>query len=240
MIMQKIRLYLALVFVLLQFPACVYGQDDEYTKKTFRLIYVAHDDEALGVGNDKLLLDALDELKMDADYAVGCPFIFYVSNGSWLGEENCDSIVAKLNVKENSQKEDKFTDDYENFVTALSRTGSHEVNADVDIENILHFLESDDFLDQSGNMIYDEVVFEFFVHQKFWDEKCNQRLISALYFILDANRYDKEKFRFLVHYLVNNPKPDFTNYETTGIPPFGVWNADGINSALPQQVNIMK
>ena len=72
-----------------------------------------------------------------------------------------DSIVgiAKNNGYQVEKRKMFDTD----FIGEIQKRRSHDVNTDVDLTNILHILQEDDFLTENGKPRYKSVSFEFYV-----------------------------------------------------------------------------
>ena len=221
-----------LLAVLVHVPTIIYAQTSvNKAEVPFRFIYIAHDDEV--VDEPGVLIEMLNQIKENIGYSNGFPCIYYLSNGVRI--DNPDSLAGKpIIIKENLPGDN--SDDFVNILLReLQEKVSHEVDADADIENILKLLDDNDVFDSYGNLLYESVVFDFYVNQTFWNMNCNDYVIAKLYFILDANRHDKQKLRFNIHYIQSN-KPEFAQ-NTEHL--FGIWNVNGINSAFPQ-VQILK
>lgn len=221
-----------LLAVLVHVPTIIQAQT--FVNKAevpFRFIYIAHDDEV--VDEPGALIETLNQIKENISYSDGFPCIYYLSNGMRI--DNPDSLAGKpIIVKQNlpNENEDDFVDI---LLKELQEKVAHEVDAGTDIDNILKLLEDDDVFDNYGNLLYESATFDFFVNQTFWNLKCNDFVIANLYFILDAYRYDKQRFRFNIHYIQSN-KPEFAQ-DTKQL--FGTWNVNEINSAFPQ-IQILK
>lgn len=222
------------VFALILFISCVYTPlvsqaqaPVEKSKVPFRFIYVAHDDEVLD--EPGALVNALKQRKENIDYSDQFPCIFYLSNGMRI--ESNDTLAAKpIIIKLNLP--DENADDFEDvFLKELNKV-AHEVDTDADIDNILKLIDENDIFDGNNNIAYESITFDFYVNQKFWNDRCNESLIARLYFILDAYRYDKGRIKFNVHY-IKSEKPEFA-LKADNV--FGSWNVNGVN----KQIQILK
>ena len=214
--------------------------------KIFRFIYVAHDDGCLD--DPKTLLDALLNVKNNIDHGQDDPSIFYLSNNvsyddskkRWVqGEgdlEKVDTvqidagtpIVIKMYVSGDNREE------FQNvFLSEIQGTTRHDVNPEVDLDNILQILQDADFLDDNNNIRYGRVSFDFFVHQRFWEMDLHKKLIAALYFVLGADRFDETKFKFNIHHMIGdvNKRPAYWKTQKAN---FGDWNISNINNAYPK------
>ena len=234
--------YIYLFVLFLGFSNSIPAQENSNkdSEKVFRFIYIAHDGESM---SDDLLLQGLSVIKRNIDEGQFDPSIFYLSNG--ISYEESDKILRKqgqgdlnymdttvirigtpivigMDILGNNQ------DDYEKkLLGGIQNTISHDVNTDVDLENILHILRDADFLDENDNIKYGKVSFEFFIHPRFWEQRLHEKLIAALYFVLDAQKYD---IRFNIHHMISDVsnRPSYWKSQKAN---FGPWNISDINNA---------
>lgn len=221
----------------------LFAQADSY--KLFRFIYVAHDDESMGIDNADMLRESLSKIWSNIAYGQEDPSIFYLSNGisydackkSWVQGEGDDNrldtvvihagtpIVIKMYIPGDNRN------DFETvFLGEIQNTLSHNVNTDVDLANILHILQDADFLDENNQLRYGRVSFEFFIHPRFWEQRLHEKLIAALYFVLDVDKYD---IRFNIHHMISDVAKRPTYWKTQKAD-FGLWNISNINNAYPK------
>ena len=180
----------------------------EASDKTFRFIYVAHDVESMGADKAERLRQRLSDIKKNIDNGWEDPSIFYLSNGisydasnmmrvQGQGDENeieFDTIRAGTPIVIKMYVPGDNRNDFETaFLGEIQNTLSHDVNTDVDLANILYILQNADFLDENRQLRYKNVSFEFFVHPRFWEQRLHEKLIAALYFVLDAKNYNINK-----------------------------------------------
>lgn len=242
---------LLLLVVLFSLETSAQAKSDQQ----FKFVYVAHDMSSMEIGNENALRNSLDQMKRDlAQVRDDSPTLFYLSNG--ISYYKKDSIRSNVRVYENDvafdtirtgkpivvkydKKDPKSDEEWANvFLSELLNTISHDVNTDIDLENILYILESADFVDEYGRMEYGEVSFDFFVNQKFWEQGLHEKLIAGLYFILDAKQFDSRRFRFNIHHLIQDEakRPEYWKKQQAS---FGLWNVDDINNSYPK-VQLMK
>lgn len=219
------------------------------SEQQFNFVYVAHDVSGVEMGNEDALRNSLARMYGDLEQIRnGSPAIFYLSNSisykkdsvgvvhtlEETGAITSDTISTGKPIVVTFNTEGQNPGDWESlFLTEIQNSISHDVNTDIDLENILYLLERADFVDEYGRMEYGEVFFDFFVHQNFWEQGLHEKLIASLYFILDAKLFDAKRFRFNIHHLIQDEakRPDYWKKQQAN---FGLWNIDGINNSYPK------
>ena len=75
--------------------------------------------------------------------------------------------------------------------------------------------------------------FDFYVNPRFWEQHLHEKLIAALYFVLDAKKFDSTRFRFNIHHLISDAskRPDYWQGQKAD---FGLWNIENINNSYPK------
>ena len=255
--MKKIR-YFRFVFLymlLLGASNSLFAQSDSDSNKLYRFIYVAHDDESM-IDYDvdmQTLRSELSNLYERIQEGFNDPSIFYLSNGivfsegddilriQGLGEDDDNlvkdtirtgtPVVIRMYVDSIRDNRNRFDTD---FMGEIQKYRSHDVKTDVDLTNILHILQEDDFLTENGKLRYKSVSFEFYIYPRFWEQKLHEKLIAALYFVLDVGRLRSEKYdiRFNIHHMMGDvsKRPSYWQKQKAD---FGLWNISGINEAYP-------
>lgn len=254
--MTKIRCFslFILCMLLLGVSNSLFAQSDGDSNKLYRFIYVAHDDESMidyGVDIQKLRSE-LSNLYERIQEGFSDPSIFYLSNGMEFSEsddilriqgvgEDVDNlevdtirkgspVVIRMYVDRLRDNRNRFDTD---FMVEFQKS-SHDVKTDVDLKNILHILKEDDFLTEDGKPRYKSVSFEFYVNPRFWELKLHEKLIAALYFVLDVGRLRSDNYdiRFNIHHMMGDAskRPSYWQNQKAD---FGLWNIAGINEAYP-------
>ena len=105
--------------------------------------------------------------------------VFYLPN---CGENN-EPIVVKLNLDGDNR------DDFKAIISELRLKSAHEIFADIDYANIVNLINQHDFISDDGQPIYSSVLFCWYVNPDFWQFGYNEKLIAALYFNLELDKY---------------------------------------------------
>lgn len=172
------RLIYTVLFVLVSVVGHAQSQSLEF-------YYIAHD-RTTPVNDLCRRLEAVYETAMSyEDFAV----IFYLPNYD-------QPKIVKMNLPGDNR------DEFKDIISELRLKSAHEIYADVDYANIMDLINTHDFLDESGGRTYTSVLFCWYVNPEFWQFLYNEKLIAALYFNLDLNKY-----------------PDYVTTQ--------VWHADG-------------
>jgi hypothetical protein len=235
-----------LLILLGMWPNVLFAQED--SDKTFTFVYVAHDmsKESIGdfIEDVSVLQRELYDLYYNIQNGQEDPSVFYLSNGvsykeagktlriQGQGNENRrdtitsgEMIVIKMYVPGDNRTEFQSV-----FLGQIATSDSHEVNSTVDLDNILNILKDADFLDDNNQIRYKTVNFEFYVNPQFWENKLHEKLIAALYFVLDADKYD---IKFNIHHMIEkqDARPEYWKNQQAD---FGPWNISNINKAFPK------
>lgn len=208
-IMMKYR-YLFLAALLVAFALPTKAQErTALNEQRLKIVYVAFDED---MDRDKLL-KILREPEGDE------PTVFYSAY-------NEKPKVVKFNLGGDTQKS---KDDFEKvFLYDLKRAKTAPINTEFDRKAIMAIIEEADLIDASGNFNYAKLEIDFHVGPSFWGRGCNETLIAALFFELNAAEYIEEgRMQFNVYYRCPNGKRNFDN-----VIPFGQLNLDNINKLV--------
>ena len=213
--MSKKTIILGILSFFMALPAMSIEDSDlsqtSGNKQTFRFVYIAPDNN---MSQQQLLAD----LNNHRNYVVleGSPAIFYLVS-------NNDPLIVKFNMSGDN------SDEFENqLLYNLRQTMSWSVDANFDRQKILSLFRQYDFIDNSGELVFDKVEFDFHVGKTFWDRGNNEAVIAALFFELNAAKYlDENRMQFNVFFRC---PPSKGTYD--GEKPFGEMNLDDINSLI--------
>ena len=177
-------------------------------EQRLKIVYVAFDED----------MDR-DELLKTLKASVGDePTVFYSAY-------NEKPKVFKFNIGDDNKSEDDFEKD---FLFDLKRAKTTTVNTEFDRKAIMTIIEEADLVDVSGDFNYAKLEVDFHVGPSFWKYGCNETLIAALFFELNAAEYIEEgRIQFNVYYRCPSHKRDY-DYAN----PFGQLNLDGINKLV--------
>lgn len=198
---------LASLFLLL---FCFAVNAQETSDKNYRFIYIAHDVSTPINRLSKELRTKYREAIQYDDVA-----IFYLSSGY-------ESIIVNVNTPNNDNRED-FE---KRLMSELQEYNSHDVEAEVDVDNILETISKNDFSTRKGQLNYASVNMDFYIGSLFWTLGNNESILSTLYTALDVPSYNSETFAFNV----------FRNIEDNLVypegMPFGKMNVNNINKKV--------
>ena len=199
--------------ICLALAVTVYGRN-------VKLIYVAHD---VDTPVDKLMEnisyshDMLDDNPEDGDRV-----IVYMSSGT-------NPIIADM------RSGNRDEDNYERVMHEFERN-YHDTNPEYDAERIIDLFEEEDFLNSTGGLGVDNLVFEFYVTPSFWTNGYNNTLISSLFYALGLEPFvnkDSPLFTREVRYKVYLPNmEDQMKCLGKNNEPFGANNPNNINSYM--------
>lgn len=140
--------------------------------QSLEFYYIAHD-RTTPVNELCQRLESVYETALSyEDFAV----IFYLPNFD-------APKVVKINLPGDNR------DEFKNIISELRLKSAHEIYADVDYENIMQLINAHDFIDENGAYKYMSVLFCWYVNPDFWQFLHNEKLIAALYFALELNKY---------------------------------------------------
>lgn len=140
--------------------------------QSFEFYYIAHD-RTTPVNDLCKRLEAIYETAMSyEDFAV----IFYLPNYD-------EPKIVKMNLPGDNREE------FKTIISELRLKSAHEIFVDVDYQNIMDLVNSHDFIDDSGERMYTQVIFSWYVNPDFWKFLYNEKLIAALYFNLELDKY---------------------------------------------------
>ena len=140
--------------------------------QSFEFYYIAHD-RTTPVSElcDRLELVYETAMSYD-DYAV----IFYFPN-------SVQPIIVKMNLPGDNRA------DFKTILYELRTKSMHEIEVDVDYNNIMNLVNTHDFVDADGNPMFSSALFCWYVNPSFWLYKYNEELIARLYFNLELDKY---------------------------------------------------
>lgn len=202
--------YLFLAALLVAFALPTKAQERAaLNEQTLKIVYVAFDED---MDRDKLL-KTLNAPEGDE------PTVFYSAY-------NEKPKVVKFNLGGDTKKS---KDDFEKvFLHDLRRAKTAPINTEFDRKELMAIIEEAGLIDASGNFNYAKLELDFHVGPSFWKRGCNETLIAALFFELNAVKYIKEgRMQFNVYYRCpsNKREYDYAN-------PFGQLNLDNINKLV--------
>lgn len=158
---------LAYIILLLALPVLASAQS-----QSLEFYYIAHD-RTTPVGD---LCDRLEQVYEAAlsyeDFAV----IFYLPNYD-------EPKVVRINLPGDNRNE------FRDIISELRLKAAHEIYADIDYERIIGLINEHDFIDGNGNQTYTSVLFCWYVNPDFWQFQYNEKLLAALYFNLELEKY---------------------------------------------------
>ena len=91
--------------------------------------------------------------------------------------------IVKMNLPGDNR------DEFKHIISELRLKSAHEIYADIDYANIVDLVNTHDFIDESGTPTFTSVLFCWYVNPDFWQFLYNEKLIAALYFNLELNKY---------------------------------------------------
>ncbi len=193
-----------------------YGPEPTMEPQRFRFIYVAPDNNMSQNGLIEALVDHHNHIMAEES-----PAIFYLSYKP-------DPIIVKINTGKGDNP-----DDFESeLLYTLRQSMSYNVTPDFDRSNILNLLNENEFIDENGKFIYENLEFDFHVGKVFWDSGNNESVIAAIYFNINAKKYiEEDKIQFNVIFRCP-PSKGTLDRET----PFGELNFDDINEIVIPRV----
>lgn len=140
--------------------------------QSFEFYYIAHDRTTPVADLCRRLEQVYDMARSYEDMAV----VFYLPNSN-------ESKIVKINLPGDNR------DDFKEIISELRLKDAHEVFADLDYQNILDIVNEHDFISETGAPTYTSVTFCWIVNPDFWQFRYNERLIAALYFAFEFEKY---------------------------------------------------
>lgn len=192
--------------------------------RDIRFIYVVHD-------HTTPISDVTSRLQTQYNSAMSddtgqTQAVFYMPNGS-------RPIVVKLNTPDDNNE-----DFYNKLLAEIHERNSHDVDADVDVEEIINIF-NDLKLDDPTEEV--ELAFSFLVTPQFWEIGNNEGVIANLFYALDlanviatrtmADGCKVPHLSFEVRYPRENP----IKFNPT--MPFGELNLGGINQYMNEKIS---
>lgn len=209
--MKDVMKRIACAVVLLLGCTVLSAQNYRKAEQQFNFVYVAHDVTT----PVQHLVARLREVYTDA-IKYGNAAVFYLSNGS-------NPTVVKVNMVGDNRN------DFDNLlVPELQDKNSHDVIADIDVDNILNLFSENEIIGEDRQMLYNSVMFDFYVNKNFWALQNNEAVIAALYFALDiANLMKPEVDLYFNVYRYKDEPLDYPEGQA-----FGVKNVNDINKNI--------
>ncbi len=159
------RIIVFLLFVVSLIPQPALAKSDQ--KMVF--IYIAHDENT----PTRDLLNQLQEYYKSAlNYPEMYATIFYLSD-----EET--PLVVEMNTGHTCKST------FDDILIELQSKRSHLINPSRDLECIQEIFSTADFLDAYGELAYRSIEWNFYINASFWQLGYNERIIAALYFIME-------------------------------------------------------
>ena len=158
-----------LIFTVLSLFIAVIGYSQT---QSLEFYYISHD-RTTPVNDLCNRLESVYETAMSyEDFAV----IFYLPNYD-------EPKIVKMNLPGDNR------DEFKHIISELRLKSAHEIYADINYANIVDLVNTHDFIDESGTPTFTSVLFCWYVNPDFWQFLYNEKLIAALYFNLELNKY---------------------------------------------------
>lgn len=196
------------------FATATRAQSANYSSMNLHFVYIDHEPST----PVNKLCERLRMLRDDA-VEIGDALIIYLADGQ-------SPIVSLTGLKDKKGLGRDDNQTYTRIVAALQNANYHDVMARIDREKIIQLFDEYDFVDESGNFLFNSVIMDFYVGPEFWSLKDNERVIAHLFTAFKAASYTKGKFSFNV-FKAKEQELDYPK----GMP-FGDNNIDGINEKL--------
>lgn len=221
--------YLLLLFVLFCFGGHHKAVAQGNQGKRLQFVYIDHEVTTP--------TDVLNERMVQRLYEVGEfpdseAMIIYLSNGR-------RSPISLVNIKEYLSAEQLAVltasgqprdtgDAFMKVLETMNNANSHDVEARMDINNILNLFEQLHVFDDTGKLNFKALRMDFYVGPKFWLQRNNEKVIARLYALLQQGLQDADKDRITFNVF----KPTGTQLDYPEGKPFGETNINGINEKL--------
>lgn len=205
--MKKLNLILFVLFTLLGYGS-LFAQKEI---RTLTFVYIVHD-RTTPVNS---LAEKLEEFYNQGQRFPENAYIFYLAN------RNRPNVVTQNLPNDNSK-------DFETLILGeLQNRLEHNINVGYDVDSIIDIFNQNDFLNETGNLKYESVIWDFYVTEDFWASKNHESLIAKLYWIMDIAKLKEQDFRFQIRC----SKDLFRKIENE-TQNFGIKNLANINNDL--------
>lgn len=186
-----------------------------YAQKDLTFVYIAHDRTTPSA----CLSERLQELCNQGE-EFGYPCIFYLAN------EDQPKIVT-LNLPG-----DNRGDFQKLIIEELNDKIEHPVNIGFDTDSIIDIFCQNDFIDETGNLKYETVTWDFYIGEQFWSDRYHERFIAKLYWVMGFDRLKEQEFSWRIwgHNEFVEKLPKYTNSEEPLPLYFGSKNLAKINN----------
>ena len=201
-----------IVLLLLGVVSCVSLNAQDKSLMNLHFVYIDH--EVTTPINE--LCSRLRTLQEDAT-EVNDALIVYLSDGT-------SSIESFTNLKDKKDKNRDAEQSFLEVISALQDANSHDVTAAIDVQRIIDIFDEHNFIDNRGVVLYNSVIFDFYVGRSFWSLGNNEKVLAHLYHIFNLSSLPRSKFTLNIF----TPKADHVSYKE-GMP-FGDNNIDDINN----------
>lgn len=209
---QTIIQIICIVTIVFMIPVAVYAQDS--SRKNLHFVYIDHEIST----PVSRLCQRLQSFHNDA-LEVGDVLVIYLS-------DNQHPFYSFTNLKDATDQKRDSKNAFNSIIEALQNSNSHAVSARDDRHFILNLFEDYNFVDDSGQLLYQTVTFDFYVGSSFWMMGNNEKIIAHLFVAFNAASYTRDKFAFNIY----KPREVQLNYQED--MPFGDNDIDGINNKL--------
>ena len=192
--------------------------------RTLRVVYIAHDVDTPVEQLVKKIENYYENLEDEAyDEESIDQTILYLSSGS-------NPVIA--NMKSGSRDDEQFN----RIISELYERNFHDVDTDVDIDNVIDLLDKSDFLSPAGQLDVSQLKFEFYITPSFWTMRQNEKFIASLYYILGLQRFcnsNSPEYTRSVSFTTFFPTiPDMRQCVGEEGKPFGIENVNNINNIV--------
>lgn len=210
--MKRITFFLIAFFALLSLS--IAQENDDRENQAFRFIYIVHDPSTP--------VDKLIEILYDVETRTienGQKCMICLSNG--IGTKNTEEYLLAT-ILEGSD----YLPAFEKLREELRKKRAHDIDISRDIDYIIDiFNREHDFLDESGELYYESMTFDFYLSSQFCDNGYAADFIVPLYLAFDVPNMPNQ-FNFNVWVGAD----DIEKYDAKRI--FGEKNYNNINEYI--------
>ena len=210
---MKKQIFSSILFIVICFIGTICAKADK-SSVNLHFVYIAH--EVTTPIND--ICDKLRTFQADA-VEVDDALIVYLSDGK-------SSFMSFTNLEDATHQGRDREHAFQEVIAELQDANSHDVVASEDVKNIIQLFDEFNFIDESGNILYNSVVMDFYIGANFWALGNNEKVISHLYQDFGMPQLPKSQFQLNIY----APKTDHLSFPNG--KPFGEKNVNGINESV--------
>lgn len=207
---------------------CKASAQDNHGKR-LQFIYIDHE---VSTPTDVLNRRVTQRFYDVGEFPESEALILYLSNGrrSPMAFVNLKEFLSDVQLEHMTASGlPRDTEDaFNSVLETMNSSNSHDVDARMDMNNILELLEKFDVFDEKGSLNFKSLRFDFYVGPNFWLLRNNEKIIARLYAILQQGLQDKDKGKITFNVL----KPSQVQLDYAPKFPFGAANLDDINNKL--------